>query len=64
MIAACVGLARALGMQTTAVGVETEAEWMAVKSFGVDFAQGEYISDPHAASQLSDWTAEWSARDS
>jgi EAL domain-containing protein (putative c-di-GMP-specific phosphodiesterase class I)/ActR/RegA family two-component response regulator len=61
MITACVGLARALGMQTTAVGVETEGEWKAVKEFGVDFAQGAYISDAHVQSQIADWTTEWSA---
>jgi EAL domain-containing protein (putative c-di-GMP-specific phosphodiesterase class I)/ActR/RegA family two-component response regulator len=62
MIAASVGLGRAFGMQTVAVGVETEAEWKTVTELGVDFAQGTHISPARAEGQIADWAAEWALR--
>jgi EAL domain-containing protein (putative c-di-GMP-specific phosphodiesterase class I)/ActR/RegA family two-component response regulator len=62
MIVASVGLGRAFGMQTVAVGVETDAEWRTLAELDVDFAQGAQVSPAQSESQLQDWATEWSLR--
>lgn len=41
-----VGLAHALGIRVIAEGVETEAEFLACRQYGVDMVQGWYIARP------------------
>jgi diguanylate cyclase (GGDEF)-like protein len=41
-----VGIAHTLGIRVIAEGVETEAEFLACRAFGVDMAQGWYIARP------------------
>lgn len=41
-----VNTAHTLGIRVIAEGVETEAEFLAVREFGVDMVQGYYIARP------------------
>ncbi|MBP8306405.1 MAG: EAL domain-containing protein, partial [Burkholderiaceae bacterium] len=47
---AIVGMARTLGMQTIAVGVETDAQRDLVRQIGCDYAQGRLLARPLAPS--------------
>jgi EAL domain-containing protein (putative c-di-GMP-specific phosphodiesterase class I) len=49
------GLARDLGLETVAGGVETRAAWDFVAAAGCDRAQGFYIQPALAAAQLAEW---------
>ena len=49
IIAGIVGLAHALGLKVTAVGVESEAQREALKACGCDFLQGYLLGRPAAA---------------
>jgi EAL domain-containing protein (putative c-di-GMP-specific phosphodiesterase class I)/ActR/RegA family two-component response regulator len=42
----CVAMARRLGIKSVAEGVETQADWDALKALGCDMAQGYFISRP------------------
>lgn len=55
IVRAIVDLAHALGMPAIAEGVETEAEWLALRDLGCDGAQGWYIQAPMTAGQATDW---------
>jgi len=46
MVASVVSLARGLGIPTTAKGIETEDQLEAVRSAGIDFAQGYLLARP------------------
>ncbi|MBL0370854.1 GGDEF domain-containing protein [Rhizobium sp. KVB221] len=49
-----VGIAHALGIRVIAEGVETEAEFLACREYGVDMVQGWYIARPSVnASELT-----------
>lgn len=47
-----IDLARKLGMQTVAEGVETSADWDLVLSLGVDYVQGYYTARPMPGEEL------------
>nr|WP_284506764.1 GGDEF and EAL domain-containing protein [Caballeronia sp. GAFFF1] len=53
MIEAMVALARALGMQTVAEGVESERQLALVRKLGCDAAQGYFIGRPVPAAALN-----------
>ncbi|HET6209935.1 MAG TPA: EAL domain-containing protein [Jatrophihabitans sp.] len=55
IVASIVNLAHALGMPAIAEGVETEAEWRALRELGCDGAQGWHIAAPMAAEQATEW---------
>jgi EAL domain-containing protein (putative c-di-GMP-specific phosphodiesterase class I) len=55
IVASIVDLAHALGMPAIAEGVETEAEWQALRELGCDGAQGWHIAAPMPAEQASEW---------
>ncbi len=55
IVRAIVDLAHALGMPAIAEGVETEAEWLALRDLGCDGAQGWYIQAPMTAGQATEW---------
>ncbi|MBS3934917.1 MAG: EAL domain-containing response regulator [Sulfuritalea sp.] len=57
-----VALARQLGMQTVAEGVEDAADWTFARRRGCDLAQGYFIARPMPAAQLPAWVANWQAR--
>lgn len=48
-------MARELGVQTIAEGVETEGEWQWSVEHGADFAQGYYFSRPAPSPPKSEW---------
>jgi diguanylate cyclase (GGDEF)-like protein len=58
IVRAIVDLAHALGMPAIAEGVETEAEWQALRDLGCDGAQGWHIAAPMSAEQATDWLVE------
>lgn len=55
-------MARFLGMEVTAEGVEKEEDWMRLEIMGCDRAQGYYLGRPMPADELERWLAEspWS----
>ncbi len=57
IIAATVGLARGLGLQVVAEGVETEAQRRTLVAAGCDALQGYLFSPPAAAAELTHLTA-------
>lgn len=59
---ASLGLARELGMDTVAEGVEDRADWDLVRQTGCDLAQGYFIARPMAAEDLSAWVQSWNQR--
>ena len=59
IVSAIIRMAQALGMQTTAEGVETHAQLEFLRSQGCDEAQGYLFSRPVAAEQLSQLLASY-----
>jgi len=57
-----IGIARRLGMQSVAEGVETVEDWRLLQQLGCDLAQGYFVSRPLAADQLAAWHADWHGR--
>ena len=55
-------MARRLGMQSVAEGVETEDDWRLLQEVGCHLAQGYFIARPMPAEQVVDWLAAWTAR--
>ncbi len=52
-------MARKLGLQVVAEGVETRADWELLKLLGCDVVQGYFIARPLAAAQVAAWATEW-----
>ncbi len=61
IVQAVVSIARALGMTTTAEGVETEAQKQFLAALGCDEAQGYLFSEPVPVEKVPDVIAAWSA---
>lgn len=59
---ASLGLARQLGMQTVAEGVEDRADWDYLRRSGCQLAQGYFIARPMPAAQVPKWMLAWQAR--
>lgn len=59
---ASVGMARQLGMQTVAEGVEDQDDWDFLRAAGCDLAQGYFIAKPMPADDLAPWVTDWEAR--
>jgi diguanylate cyclase (GGDEF)-like protein len=57
IIQAIVELAKKLGFQTIAEGVETEAQVARLRDIGVNGLQGYYFSKPVPGAQLANWLA-------
>lgn len=57
-----IGMARRLGMQSVAEGVETEDDWRLLQEIGCDLAQGYFIARPMEAHQVPAWLEGWSER--
>lgn len=62
MVDASLGLARQLGMETVAEGVEDRDDWDFLHGTGCDLAQGYFIAKPMPASELPGWIASWQER--
>lgn len=58
ILEASVRLAKRLGMNIVAEGVETREDWNLVATYGVDEAQGYYLCRPLPAERLEAWLAE------
>ena len=58
IVRSTIDLARNLGLDVVAEGVETEEAWNALRAQGCTLAQGYLISKPVAAEELSDLLAE------
>ena len=56
---AVVSIARALGMTTTAEGVETEAQHEFLAALGCDEVQGYLFSAPVPIEKLAEFIADW-----
>jgi diguanylate cyclase (GGDEF)-like protein len=55
LVRAIVALAKGLGIETVAEGVETEESWITLHNLGCDVAQGYLICRPVALPELVDW---------
>ncbi|MFA7238643.1 MAG: EAL domain-containing response regulator [Sulfuricellaceae bacterium] len=53
------GLAKQLGMEVVAEGVEDQADWDFVRKSGCDIAQGYFIARPMPAADLPGWIESW-----
>lgn len=62
ILEASIEMARRLGMQSVAEGVETEDDWRLLQELGCGLAQGYFVARPMAAGQLAGWLAEWPRR--
>jgi EAL domain-containing protein (putative c-di-GMP-specific phosphodiesterase class I) len=57
-----IGIAKRLGMQSVAEGVETEDDWHLLRENGCDLAQGWFIARAMPPEEVPDWLARWEAR--
>lgn len=55
LVRAIVGLAKGLGIDIVAEGVETEESWLTLAELGCDIAQGFYICRPAPLPELVEW---------
>jgi diguanylate cyclase (GGDEF)-like protein len=62
IVRAIADLAHALGMPAIAEGVETQAEWDALRELGCDGAQGWHIAVPMPPADATEWLKAWQAR--
>lgn len=62
MFDASVGLAKQLGMETVAEGVEDRADWNFLRQHHCDVAQGYFIARPMPAENFPLWLADWEQR--
>ena len=56
------GLARQLGMEVVAEGVEDRSDWDLLRATQCDLAQGYFVAKPMAAERLPGWIAAWRRR--
>ncbi|MDO8772610.1 MAG: EAL domain-containing response regulator [Burkholderiaceae bacterium] len=56
---ASLGLAKQLGMQSVAEGVEDIDDWEFLRRTGCDLAQGYFIAKPMPAADLPGWMKDW-----
>ena len=59
---ASLGLAKQLGMQSVAEGVEDMDDWAFLRRTGCDLAQGYFIAKPMPAAALPGWMKDWGIR--
>jgi len=62
IVEASLGLARKLGLQSVAEGVETQEEWDLLKSLGCAQAQGFFVARPMPGHQVPEWAETWRAQ--
>ncbi len=56
------GLAKRLGMQSVAEGVETKDDWHLLREIGCDVAQGYLIGRPMSSERMPAWLDDWQTR--
>ncbi len=59
MFDSSLGLAKRLGMEVVAEGVEDMADWDFVRKTGCDISQGYFIAKPMPAADLPAWIQSW-----
>jgi diguanylate cyclase len=59
LVDAIIAMAKSLGLDTVAEGVETEAQWHYLKSRHADQVQGFLFCRPLAIEELEHWHGEW-----
>src|ERR1019366_9180513 len=59
IVRSVVYLARNLGLQTVAEGVEDEATWQHLTDLGCDSAQGYFLARPMSADAFTGWLHEY-----
>ena len=59
---ASLGLARQLGIEVVAEGVEDRADWNFLRRTGCDLAQGYFIARPMPAADFPGWMQDWQER--
>ncbi len=57
-----IGIAKRLGMQSVAEGVETEDDWQLMREIGCDQAQGWFIARPMPAERIVPWIEQRTSR--
>jgi EAL domain-containing protein (putative c-di-GMP-specific phosphodiesterase class I)/ActR/RegA family two-component response regulator len=57
-----IDIARRLGVQSVAEGVETEDEWHLLREVGCGLAQGYFIGRPMPGDRLKAWLQQWESR--
>ena len=62
MYDASLSLARQLGMEVVAEGVEDRNDWDLLRRTGCDLAQGIFMSRPMLAADLPGWIERWRER--
>jgi EAL domain-containing protein (putative c-di-GMP-specific phosphodiesterase class I)/FixJ family two-component response regulator len=62
MYDASLSLARQLGMEVVAEGVEDRNDWDLLRRTGCDMAQGTFMSRPMLAAELPRWAESWRER--
>ena len=58
IVRSTVNMAHSLGIRVVAEGVEDQATWNLLKTFGCDIVQGYYLSRPIPAQDLERWLGE------
>lgn len=58
VVRSAIDLARNMGLQVTAEGIETEAAYLALREFGCQLGQGYYFSRPLPVPKLLTWLEE------
>lgn len=61
IVRSTIALAKDLGLQVLAEGVETEGAWWQLRQLGCDLAQGYLIARPMEPERVPGWAASWSA---
>jgi EAL domain-containing protein (putative c-di-GMP-specific phosphodiesterase class I) len=59
---ASLGLAKQLGMEVVAEGVEDRDDWTFLHRTGCDLAQGYFIAKPMPPGEIPDWIIAWETR--
>ncbi|MEK7708958.1 MAG: EAL domain-containing protein [Pseudomonadota bacterium] len=59
---ASLSMAKQLGMEVVAEGVEDRNDWDLLRQTGCDYAQGNFVSVPLLPADFSRWVEEWQAR--
>lgn len=62
ILEASISIARRLGMQSVAEGIETEDDWTLLRETRCDIGQGYFIARPMPADALQPWCDAWQKR--
>ncbi|MGQ0653284.1 MAG: EAL domain-containing response regulator [Betaproteobacteria bacterium] len=62
IVGASLEMAKKLGMQAVAEGVEDDKDWAFLRAAGCDLAQGHFIARPFPSGALRQWAADWASR--